>query len=340
MNRRKFLVTSAALVGCARSGPRLNIFNWSDYIAPDTVSNFERDTGIRVRYGTYESAPELLAKIMTGNSGWDIVFPSAEHIEAMSQLGLLADLQHDLLPNLDALDPAFRTPPWDPQLRYTVPYMHGTTGIAFQQSLRPSLKRWSDMWSPSLAGKITMLDEQSEVLGICLQMLGYSLNSGDPDQLRQAQKEAAKQKQLVRAYLNAEVRDQLVAGDVHAGQVWAVTAAQAISAAPGKLGYVLPAEGFPRYADTVGILKESARQESAHLFLNYLLRADVAADIVKTTRTATVNARAYALLGEAERNNPVLYPPSSELSRGEWFTAQSAASQRLRDRLWTEIKSL
>src|SRR4051794_27988521 len=103
MNRRTFLAGSGALIGCARAGPRLNIFNWSDYIAPDTVSNFEGETGISIRYGTYESAPELLAKVMTGNSGWDVIFPSAEHIEAMSQLGLLADLRHDLLPNLDAL---------------------------------------------------------------------------------------------------------------------------------------------------------------------------------------------------------------------------------------------
>ena len=112
-----------------------------------------------------------------------------------------------------------------------------------------------------------------------------------------------------------------------------------IAAAPNKLAYVLPAEGFPRYADTVAILRESSRTEAAHAFLNFLLRGEVAAEIVRTTRTATVNTRAYALLADEEKNNPVLYPPPSDLERGEWFTAQSAASQRLRDRLWTEVKS-
>jgi spermidine/putrescine transport system substrate-binding protein len=184
-----------------------------------------------------------------------------------------------------------------------------------------------------------MLDGPSDVLGIGLIRAGFSFNSGDPEELRKAQKLAIEQKPLVRAYLNAEVRDQLVAGDVWAAQVWSVTAAQAIAAAPNKLNYLLPAEGFPRYADTVAILRESPRAEAAHRFLNYLLRGDVAAEIVRVTRTSTANARAYALLPEATKQSSVLYPPSSELARGEWFTPQSAASQRLRDRLWTEIKS-
>ena len=339
MRRRDFLVGSAAIVGCSRGGPRLNVYNWSDYIAPDTIANFERETGIRVRYGTYESAPELLAKIITGNSGWDVVFPSAEHVRPLTALGLLADLRHKLLPGLDALHQAFQRPPWDPELRTTVPYMHGATGIVYQKSLQLAPQHWSDLWNPALGGKITMLDEASEVLGVCLQMAGHSLNSADPSELRAAQQDAIRQKKLVRAYLNAEVRDQLIAGDVTASQVWAVTAAQAMAGAPGRLGWVLPSEGFPRYADTVAILRESARVETAHRFLDYLLRPAVAANIARVTRTATVNAGALKLLTEEDRNSPVLYPAPELLEKGEWFEPQPAASQRLRDRLWTEVKS-
>jgi spermidine/putrescine transport system substrate-binding protein len=195
------------------------------------------------------------------------------------------------------------------------------------------------LWDTRIAGKITMLDESSEVLGVCLQMLGYSLNSGDPMELRLAQQEALRQKQMVRAYLNAEVRDQLVAGDVLAAQTWSITASQAMSAAPDKMSYAFPEEGFPRYADTTAILRESTRTDSAHQFLNYLLQPEVAAKIARAIRTATVNAGALRLLSPEERGNPVLYPPPETLARGEWFTPQSAASQRLRDRLWTEIKS-
>lgn len=336
MKRRTFLAAAAGAAACSR-GPRLNVYNWSDYVAPDTVANFEREFGIFVRYGTFESIPEMLAKVMSGNSGWDVVFPSAEYVQPMREMGLLARLQPDRLPNLNALEPMFRKPPWDPELDWSVPYMHGVTGIVHQSGL--AVRKWADLWDAQLAGRVTMLDDPPEVLGACLKMLGYSLNSGDPKELKQAQQEAITQKRVLRAYLNAEVRDQLVAGDVGAAQAWAVTAAQAMQAAPEKLAFAFPEEGFARFADTMAVLRESRRQEAAHQFIDYLLRPEVNAKIVIATQTATANAAARAQLPAALRDNPVLYPPAETLARGEWFEPQPAASQRLRDRLWTEIKS-
>jgi spermidine/putrescine transport system substrate-binding protein len=157
--------------------------------------------------------------------------------------------------------------------------------------------------------------------------------------LRRAALVSFSHKRLVRAYLNAEVRDQLIAGDVAAAQAWAVTAGQAIAAAPDRLAYAFPSEGFARYADTVAILRESRRPELAHRFIDFLLRPEVAASIVQATQTATANGGALRLLPAAVRENPVLYPAPEILERGEWFEPQTAASQKLRDRLWTEIKS-
>jgi spermidine/putrescine transport system substrate-binding protein len=339
MKRRTFLMGAAAAAAACSRGPRLNIFNWSDYVAPDTISNFEREFGLRVRYGTYESIPEMLAKVMSGNSGWDVIFPSAEYIQPMRDMGLLAPVRHDRLPNLTALEEQFQRPPWDPNLDWCVPYMHGVTGIVYQTNLGWTPRAWSDLWDARLTGKLTMLDDPPEVFAACLKTLGDSLNSADPAELRAAQQRAIAQKPLVRAYLNAEVRDQLVAGDVAVAQAWAVTSAQAIAAAPGKLAFAFPSDGFPRYADTVAILRESTRQEAAHKFIDYLLRPKVAAAIVQTTRTATCNGAARVMLPEDLRTDPVLFPSADILARGEWFAPQSAASQRLRDRLWTEIKS-
>jgi spermidine/putrescine-binding protein len=212
-----------------------------------------------------------------------------------------------------------------------------STGIVFQKPL--ALTAWSDLWDARLAGKITMLDDPQEVLGACLKRLGHSINSSDEGELRAAQREAIAQKKLLRAYLNAEVRDQMVAGDVAAAQAWAVTAGQAMAAAPAKLGFALPVEGFARFADTMVILRESARAELAHKFIDYLLRPAVGAEIVKATQTATANLGAQRLLPAELRENPVLYPPAEVLARGEWLQALSSNTQKVRDRLWTEIKS-
>jgi spermidine/putrescine transport system substrate-binding protein len=146
------------------------------------------------------------------------------------------------------------------------------------------------------------------------------------------------QKPLLRAYLNAEVRDQLVSGDVLAAQLWSTTAQQAIDAAPG-LAFAYPAEGFPFYCDCAVILRESRRTRLAHQFLDYLLRPRVSAQIVEATKTATANRAAQDLLPEAVRTNPVLYPPAAVFERGEWPRTIPPAAQRLRDRIWTEIKS-
>ncbi len=338
MRRRAFCAALGAAAGCGRGRERLNVFNWSAYLAPDTLPGFERETGVRVRYAVYESNEEMLAKVLGGNSGWDVVFPSNYLIGPLREYNLLQPLRHEWLPNLEHLDPLFLAPVWDPELRWSAPYMWGATGILYHRGLAPPPAAWSDLWDPRLERRLTMLDDPAEVFAACLRKLGHPLNSHDPHHLRAAQREALAQKRLVRAYLNAEVRDQVVAGDVLAAQLWATTAQQAIGAAP-HLAFAYPAEGFPLYADSAVILRESRRARLAHRFIDYLLRPEVNAAIAGESLAATANAAARRLLPEPVRTSPVLYPPAEVLRRGEWFAALPPAAQRLRDRLWTGIKS-
>ncbi|MGA2740940.1 MAG: spermidine/putrescine ABC transporter substrate-binding protein [Bryobacteraceae bacterium] len=337
-NRRTFLMGVAGLAGCARGRPRLNVYNWSNYVAPDTIANFEAEFGVRVRYATYESNEEMLAKVLSGNSGWDVVFPTHNRIQPMRQYGLLAPIDHARLTNLPNLEARFQSPPWDPRLEYCVPYMWGATGIAYNRSVAPAPSAWGDLWSARFKGRLTMLDDPEEVLGACLLKLRLSYNSTDDASLRRAEREAIAQKPLLRAYLNAEYRDQLVAGDILVAHSWATTAQQAIDAAP-QLGFAYPAEGFPLYGDNAVVLRESGRAELAHRFINYLLRAPVAAAIVETSRTATANGAAQALLPEALRSNTTLFPTAETMARGQWIATMPGATQRLRDRMWTEIKA-
>jgi spermidine/putrescine transport system substrate-binding protein len=256
----------------------------------------------------------------------------------MREYNLLASLRHEWLPNLGNLAANFHAPKWDPQLHWNVPYMWFATGIVYNRNVGRPLTRWADLWNPRLKARLTMLDDAEDMLGACLKKLGLSFNATDPHDLRRAEHEAIAQKPLVRAYLNAEVRDQLVSGDVLAAQLWSTTAQQAIDAAP-SLAFAYPEEGFPFYCDCAVILRESRRQRLAHEFLNYLLRPQVSAAIAQSSRTATANGAAHALLPEATRNNPTLYPPAEIFSRGEWPRTNPPAVQRLRDRIWTEIKA-
>lgn len=339
MNRRYFLLGTTGLAACGRERPpRLNVFNWSAYIAPDTVPKFESEFGVRVRYGIYESNEEMLARVMGGNSGWDIVFPTDYIVKPMLADRLLAPVQRDRLPNLAQLEPRFQQPDWDPELKWSIPYMVTAAGIAYNRKLNPSPRAWADMWDPRLRGRLTMLDDPFDVIGACLKKLGFSINSSDPDQLRAARAEAVAQKVLLRAYLNAEVRDQLVSGDVLAAQMWNTTAQQAMDSS-SDIGFAYPAEGYAVYPDCAVILRESKRPELAHQFINFLLRPDVAAANALAARTTTTNAGARKILPPAFRDNPTLYPGPEVIARGEWAKTLDPAAQRLRDRLWTEIKS-
>ena len=340
MTRRTwFFLGLSGLSGCSRDlRPRLNVFNWSAYVAADTIPKFERETGARVRYSVYESNEELLARVLSGNSGWDVVFPSNYFVAPMRENDLLAPIDHQRLTNLHHLDTPFQAPPWDRDLAWCVPYMWGASGILYNKHLQPAPASWADLWAPRLAGKLTMLDDPAEVLGAALKKLGYSLNSNNPDELKRAQQEALVQKRLLRAYLNAEVRDQMVAGDLEASQLWATTAQQAMDGS-AALGFVYPSEGFALYADNAVILRESRRKELAHEFVNYLLRPETAAAVVVESRTATANAGARAILPADVRANTTLYPDQQTLARGEWFQTMPPTVQRLRDRLWTEIKA-
>lgn len=339
MNRRLFLMGVAGCSGCSPAlKRRLNIYNWSIYIAPETIPNFERETGIQVRYQTFESAEEMLAKVAAGNSGWDIVFPSNSFLPPMRAEGLLAELDHSRLSNLANLEPRHQDPPWDPGLRFSVPYMLGSTGILYNRSITPAPAGWADFWQDRYSRRVTMMDDAAEVLGASLRKLGYSVNSTSAEELAKAREEAIRAKPLLRAFISAEVRDQVVAGDVLMSQTWAQIGRLACNDKP-DLAFVHPAEGFPLYADNVVILRESRRVELAHEFLNYLLRPEVSARIAEAVTTATPNAVARGLLPPKLKEDPILYPPPEVAARGEWYQAMPAAAQRLRDRIWTEIKS-
>ena len=338
MKRRIFLMGLPGLAGCtAGRKPRLNVINYTDYIGKDTVSDFEREFGVEVRYSAViEGSEETIARTMSGNSGWDVIFPENRLVNPMRELGLLARLEHARLPNLRHLAERFQKPEWDRGLDWSIPYLWSCCGILCQSSL--AIEGWADLWRDKFRGKITMLDEASEVFGACLKLLGHSINTDSPEELRGAQRLAIEQKRVLRAYLNTEVRDQVAAGDVQACQLWAGSSQLTIDNAP-QLRFCHPKEGFSLYCDCVAVLAESRRSALAHEFVNYLYRPEVSAAITQASRASTTSAASIAFLPAGFRALATLFPGEEILARGEWFRSSDAATQRVRDRLWTEVKS-
>ena len=343
MNRRTFFLGMAGLAGCTRDQrPRLNVYNWSAYVAPETVPGFEAEFGVRVRYSTYESNEEMLAKVLTGNSGWDIVFPTHTRLLPMRENGLLAPLRKEWLPGLANLEPRFQAPAWDTGLESGVPYMWNATGILYNQAVAPPPTRWADLWEPRLKGRLTMLDDPEDMLGACLKKLGCRSARRMPGNWT--------------APTGGHCAEAAAAGiperrgpgstggrDVLAAQLWSTTAA-AGDRCNAESGVCDPAEGFPFYCDCAVILRESRRERLAHQFLEYLLRPAVSARIVEFTKTGSANGAARGLLPAALRDSPALYPPPDVVARGEWpktlppgrsgcGTGSGRRSSRLRCRL-------
>jgi spermidine/putrescine transport system substrate-binding protein len=321
---------SGAAVGDALED-RLAIYNWSDYVAEDTISGFEREYGVAVTYDTYESNEEMLSKLQVGAAGYDVVFPTGYILEAMIASDLLAPIRRELLANWENLSPIFLDPPFDPGNAHSVPYLWGTTGIAWRTDrLDAPPDTWATFHDSRWDGKMTLLDDSRDVIAAFLKLNGFSLNSTVPAELAVAKRDAIEAGHHIRAYVSAPVKGQLIAGDVWIAQLWDGDTRQAAAEDPA-IAFALPREGTAIYADAMAIPRSAPHKRAAHAFLDYMLRPDVAAAIADATGYGTANAA-------AKPREPKPYPSREELARLE-FARDLGDGTRLWDRIWTEIKS-
>ena len=314
-------------------GDRLHVYNWSDYIAEETIPAFEKETGIEVVYDTYESNEEMLAKLQSGASGYDVVVPSGYVVTVLRALDLLAPLDRSKLTNLGNLSPIFAGAPHDPENAFSLPYQWGITGIAYRKDkLATPPDSWAIFHDAAYKGRMTQADDPRDVIGAWLKFRGHSINSKDPAQLEQAKVDAIAAKANLIAYLSAPVKSQLVAGDVWIAQLWNGDTVQA-SREEANVAFAIPKEGGVLWTDTVAIPKDAPHKAAAHAFLDYLLRPDVAAAIADYTGYGSPNAAALERM-EA----PVPFPTEDERKRLEVLQDLGEATE-LWDRIWTEIKA-
>ena len=311
----------------------LRIYNWSDYIGENTVSDFEKQFGVKVLYDTYESNEEMVAKLQAGATGYDIVVPSGYIIPVMVATDLIVPVNRKYLTNFDNLSPIFRNLPSDPGNRYTVPWQWGTTGIAFRtDKVKSPVDSWAVFQDQQYARKMTMMDDGREVIGSQLRYRGHSLNSRNPGELAQAKADSIAAKRQLKAYVSAPVKGQLISGDVWVAQLWNGDATQARAEQP-NIGYVVPKEGATIWADSMCIPRSAPNKRAAHEWMNYILRPEVGAALSEVTGYGTPNAAAARVM-----KAPIPYPTPAELERLE-YQVDLGRDTAAWDQIWTEIKS-
>ena len=311
----------------------LHIYNWSDYIADDTVANFEREFGVRVTYDTYESNEEMIAKLVAGATGYDVIVPTGYMVPVLLATGLIAPLTRRYLTNWGNVSPIFQHLPTDPDNTYTVPWQWGTSGIAYRtDKVTGPVDSWAIFDDHRLRGKMTMMDDAREVIGAMLRYRGHSLNSVDPDELGQAKRDAIAAKPQLKAYISAPVKGQLVSGDVWLAQLWNGDTNQAELEQPA-IAYVIPKEGCSIWNDSLCMPASARHRRAAHEWMNYILRPEVGAAISRATGYGSPNVAATKLL-----ELPVAYPTEAELRRLE-FPLDLGEGTAVWDQIWTEIKS-
>ena len=315
----------------------LHYFTWSDYVGEELLREFERRHDVRVVVDTFSSNEELLAKLQSGATGYDVTVPSDFMVTIMADQGLLAELDLSKIPNVHMLTDRLQRIPVDPAHRYSIPYLWGTVGIGYDSSALSSVPdSWNVLWDDRYKGKISMLNDQRELFGVALRATGRSINARDAASIEIAKRKLISQKPLVKTYTSDRYDQMLVSGEVSLAHGWGGAVARAMAERP-SIRYVVPKEGGTVWADCLVVLNSSPRKDLAMAFINYLLDRDVAARTTERLLFASANREAKALVNAAVRDNPAVYPPEAILDRLEWMTDVGEAL-RLYDRAWTELK--
>lgn len=325
--------------GSHKLSKKLIIFNWSEYLPKSIIKGFEKKYGVHIVYSTYASNPEMLAKLKSGTVPYDIVVPSDYFVKRMAAHGLLDKIDMKNIPNFKYISPKSKGLPFDPKNEYSVPYMYGTTGIAYNKKKVKKPTSWKDLWNPKYKGHVIMLKGSDEGINVPLQRLG--LNVSKPKQISVADLNKAG-KLLKKLSPNVLAYDSTPAPQLINGQAWI---ADAYSGAAGKawkqnknIGYVLPKEGGIIWMDNMCIPKTSKHKYTAEVFINYLLNPKVSVKLSEAFPYSNPNAAAVKLLPKKLQKTPGLDLPPDQLKHAQWSLPFNAKKKQLINRLYQAAK--
>ncbi|MGL4849623.1 MAG: ABC transporter substrate-binding protein [Clostridium sp.] len=318
------------------TGKVLNVYNWGDYIDPTLITQFEQETGIKVNYNTYDTNETMYAKIKSGSSDYDIVVPSDYMIEKMIKENLLEKIDFSKIPNYKYIGSQFKHLSYDPTDEYSVPYMWGTIGIAYNSKyIKGPITSWKDLWNPKYKDQIVMFDSVRDSMAIALKSLGYSMNSTNPEQIKEAGALLREQKPLVLAYFVDEVKDALLSGEATIAPVWSGDAAYMMSEDP-DIKYVIPKEGSNEWFDALAIPKNAPHKEAAEEFINFLCNPENGLKNVEYIGYQTPIPKTFDMLPEDIKKE---YPTKEQLKNCQIYTDLNQKTLDLYDEEWIKLKS-
>jgi putrescine transport system substrate-binding protein len=335
----------------------LNVYNWSDYIAPDLVPAFEKEYGIKVNYDVFDTNEVLETKLLTGRSGYDVVVPTAQFMAREINAGVFLPLDRTLLPNLKNIDPGVlrQSERFDPGHKYGVNYFMSTMGVGYNAervaAAMPGapVDSLAMVFDPSVIKNfskcgVLFVDAPDEIVNTVLLYLGRRPNSDKPEDLAAAEKVLTSVRPYVRYVDTFRYIDDLANGEVCVALGWSGDVAQAAVRAREAsknytIKYNIPKEGAMLFFDLLAIPADSVHPHNAHLFMNFLLRPEVAARNASYMHYQTTNAAAYPLIDPAVYNDKSIYPPAEAMTRLSVALPRSPSYTRALTRTWTRFKT-
>ncbi|OGT44195.1 MAG: spermidine/putrescine ABC transporter substrate-binding protein [Gammaproteobacteria bacterium RIFCSPHIGHO2_12_FULL_37_34] len=318
----------------------LNLYAWTGEIPNQVIQQFEKKTGIKVNFSTYENNEMLYAKLRTTKqSDYDLIMPSGYFVDRMRRQNMLEKIDKKRLSHWNNIHPAFRNPAYDPNTHYSVPFIWGVTGIVVNQRYYSPLriKKWSDLWDKQFKNQLMLLDDVREAFSIALLTMGYSVNDRDPKHLQAAFIKLKELMKNVKVFSTDTVVSIMIDEDATIGMAWNGDAFKA-SQENANIKFNFPKEGFIIWIDNFAIPRTAAHKDNAYAFINFILQPEIAKTIALRTNYPTANIAAQKILPPAIRDNPIIYPPEEILRRGQFQTDLGEDTLALLEKYWEELK--
>ena len=324
--------------GSSAISNQLTIYNWGDYIDESLLKSFEKETGYKVNYVTFDSNEAMYTKIKQGGTTYDIAIPSEYMIDKMKSEKLLNKLDHQKIKGLENIDPRFLNQSFDKNNAYSIPYFWGTLGITYNdEKVKTPPEHWQDLWSPDYKNNLMLIDGAREIIGLALNEQGDSVNSKDMGQLNKAYNHLKSLTPNVKAIVADEIKQYMINNEAAAAVTFSGEASEMVSENE-HLHYVVPNEGSNLWFDNIVIPKTAKNYDAAYAFINYMIRPEIAAKNAEYVGYATPNMKAEAILPKEIKSDKAFYPDATAMKNLEVYQSLGPEYLGIYNDLFLEFK--